>query len=301
MTSPSAADLTVERYLQQQAIARAAAEVAADSWRRISAADIVTTWVAELDRAVTAVAAAQQLAAEGANTYVGATLAAQGADTVPAGLVAPARLAGIASDGRPLASLLYQPAVQSLQAIGAGAKPGRALQLGRASLDMIVRTQVADAGRVATGVAITARPQVGYTRMLSGKSCSRCVVLAGKWYRWNTGFQRHPRCDCIHAPATKGFSTAALVNPRGYFDGLSHAEQDRTFTKAGAEAVRSGADLGQVVNARRGMAAAGTTAESTTRHGIAARGRLMPEEIYRRSDGDRTEALRLLQLHGYLI
>lgn len=301
MTSPSSADLATERQLQQRALARAAAEVTAEAWQRVTASDIVTSWVAELDRATAAVTAAQQLAAGGADGYVRATLAAQGAEPVAAGVVAPARLAGIASDGRPLASLLYQPAVRTLEAIGAGAAPAQALRLGAVSLDMIVRTQVADAGRAAVGVGIAARPQVGYTRMLSGKSCSRCVVLAGKWYRWNTGFKRHPRCDCIHVPATKGFSKAVAVNPHGYFDSLTRAEQDRTFTKQGAEAIRDGADVAQVVNARRGMTAAGTTTESTTRAGVARPGRLMPEEIYRRSDGDRTEAQRLLQLHGYLI
>jgi len=40
--------------------------------------------------------------------------------------------------------------------------------------------------------------------------------------------------------------------PDDYFQSLSKAEQDRVFTKAGAEAVRNGADPAKVVNARRG-------------------------------------------------
>lgn len=301
MASPSPEQLAAARARRQQQIARAAAAAADEAWARIDPGSIARSWVQLLDQPVAAVAGAQQLAASGADAYVTAVLAAQNLEGVEAGTVVASRLAGIASDGRPLATLLYRPAVQTLQAIGAGATPTRALQAGRLALDMIVRTQVADAGRVATGVAITARPLAGYTRMLSGKSCSRCVVLAGKWYRWNAGFQRHPRCDCVHVPTTRPGARALIRSSRGYFDSLSPAEQDRTFTKAGAAAIREGADVGQVVNSRRGMTAAGTTTESTTRAGVARPGRLMPEEIYRRSDGDRTEALRLLQLHGYLI
>lgn len=92
-----------------------------------------------------------------------------------------------------------------------------------------------------------------------------------------------------------------------YFNSLSAAEQDRLFTKAGAEAIRSGADLARVVNARRGMYEAGGrsfTREATTRRGRLpgqSRGpRLMPAQILREAGGDRAEALRLFRLHGYL-
>src|SRR5690606_23965723 len=33
-----------------------------------------------------------------------------------------------------------------------------------------------------------------YVRMLTPPSCSRCTVLAGRWYRKNAGFARHPGC-----------------------------------------------------------------------------------------------------------
>jgi hypothetical protein len=40
--------------------------------------------------------------------------------------------------------------------------------------------------------------------------------------------------------------------PTDYFESLSPAEQERVFTKSGAEAIRLGADPIKVVNARRG-------------------------------------------------
>jgi hypothetical protein len=299
MASPSPADVAAERQATQAAIARHTAKVATDAWAEVDPGRIAQSWALQLDRALAATAGGQMLAAQGADTYVRAALEAQGADVPAAGVVDPRRLAGVASDGRSLVTLLREPVVRTLEVIGQGVPPAEALRVGQVLLDMIVRTQVADAGRAATGIGITSRG-VGYVRQLAPPSCSRCVVLAGKFYRWNTGFQRHPRCDCVHVPTAGGRSRELARSPRGYFDSLSAAEQDRTFGKAGAQAIRDGSDVGQVVNARRGMQAAGTTTESTTRHGVAARGRLMPEEIYRRSQGDRDEALRLLRLHGYL-
>lgn len=70
------------------------------------------------------------------------------------------------------------------------------------------------------------------------------------------------------------------------------------FGKAGAEAIREGADMARVVNARRGMYTAG--GRLFTHESAGRRPRLMPEQILREADGDRGEAIRLLRLHGYL-
>lgn len=101
---------------------------------------------------------------------------------------------------------------------------------------------------------------------------------------------------------------------------MDEAEQDRVFGKAGAQAIRDGADIARVVNARRGMTTAAdpsgrrrlvrderglfTTTEATTRRGRlpgqVAGARLMPESIYEIAKGDRDEAIRLLRAHGYI-
>jgi hypothetical protein len=181
-------------------------------------------------------------------------LTAQRISPVSHGLVNPAALTGVASDGRDLMTLLYQPVITALVGIGSGNDVPRALASGRSVLDMIVRTQVADAGRAADQVAMAARPQVtGYVRMLVGRSCSRCAILAGRHYSWQADFKRHPRCDCTAVPAREDTADDLRTDPRRYFDSLSTAEQSRQFTVAGAEAIRSGADIAQVVNARSGM------------------------------------------------
>jgi hypothetical protein len=150
------------------------------------------------------------------------------------------------------------------------------------------------------GTAIAARPEVtGYVRMIVGKTCPRCLILAGKRYRWNSGFRRHPRCDCRHVPYVESVPDDVTVNPDAYVAALSAEEQDQLLGKAGAEAVRAGADLARVVNARRGVTAAADGRLYTT-EAAGRRPRLMPEQIFRDAR-DRDDAIRLLRLHGYLM
>lgn len=286
-------------HRHQSALARRAATEVGKLWSQIDPNDIAQSWTAQLARAVALLSGTQQLAATGADDYVSRALDAQGASTDALGSVQASALAGVASDGRDLTSLLYQPAITALTAIGGGAAASRALTLGQVHLDMIVRTQVADAGRVATGVATTARPHAtGYIRMVSAGACSRCIILAGRHYAWSSGFLRHPRCHCRNIPASENIPDDLRTDPRAAFDALSTSQQDKAFTKAGAQSIRDGADMGKVVNSRRGMFEAG--GRKFTHEAAGRRPRLMPEQIMREAAGDRAEAIRLLERHGYL-
>jgi hypothetical protein len=283
---------------RQVILARRTATELGRLWRLIDPRRIAGSWGALLPSALVVLGTSQATAAAGAGTYVDDALEAQGAAVAAEGRVAAEMFAGIASDGRPLATLLLEPMIASLELIGKGAAPARALASGRFQLDMITRTQVADAGRVAVGAAITARPDVGgYVRMIVGKTCSRCLILAGRRYRWNSGFRRHPRCDCRHVPYAENVPSDISTDPRAYFDSLSRDEQDEAFGKAGAEAIRQGADMARVVNARRGIYTAGGRTFTTEMAGR--RPRMMPEQILRDAK-DREDAIRLLRLHGYL-
>lgn len=317
----SLAEIAREHSAVRRRLAAVAGDEAARLWGQVAPGRIAASWLAVLPRLLVVLTGAQQAAASRADGYLEEALAEQGVRSRAVGRVSASALAGVASDGRGLGELLYQPVVRSLVAIKARADVDRGLAVGRVSLDMIVRTQVADAGRAADQVAMTARPAVGgYVRLLVGGSCSRCVILAGEFYEWNQGFQRHPACDCLHVPAQEDAPDDVRTDPAAYFRSLDEAEQDRVFTAAGAQAIRDGADIFRVVNARRGMSTAAdslgrrrlvrdeagllTTTEGTTRRGRRAgqtRGpRLMPESIYEIAAGNRDEALRLLAFHGYL-
>lgn len=193
--------------------------------------------------------------------------------------------------------------------------------------DRIVSTLVSDAGRSAMGAFTASRnEEIGHVRTLTPPSCSRCAILAGRFYRWSDGFKRHPRCDCTMMP---GRRSAGLSDPFGAFERGEITDLTRAQTKA----IEDGADISQVVNADRGTQTVNfagrrvrVTTEGTTARGLAfrplsARGttqqrfvtgvrpvtrtvarapRLSPEAIYNVAGENRDEAIRLLRINGYL-
>lgn len=192
---PSPAEVALEHAAFRRRLAVVVAAEAERMWSRVDPARIRVSWAASLARLLVLVTGAQRAAAGRADGYLDEVLDVQGVDPAGEGRVVVSALSGVASDGRRLESLLLRPAITALTGIQRGAGLDRALAGGGAVLDMIVRTQVADAGRVADQVAAVSRPGAsGYVRMLVGKSCSRCAVLAGRWYAYNAGFDRHPRC-----------------------------------------------------------------------------------------------------------
>lgn len=269
-------------------LATAAAVDAARRWARVDPDNIARSWTAQIPATVAVLSAAQFAAADQAEEYLDEF--ADPADQV----VDPRGYAGVASDGGNLASLLYQPAIGALMTIGSGGSAARGLASGRASLDMIVRTQVADAGRAADQAALTARTTVqGYVRQIVGATCARCTILAGRFYRWNAGFQRHPCCDCIHVPATREQwrQSGRLHDSQQVYDSLTVAERQYAgWSLADQKAIAEGADLTFVTN-MKGVTTAGTRRSA---------GRMTTDQIYKRAGGDRDEAIRLLRQNGYL-
>lgn len=271
---------------------------------------------------------AQERLTSGAAEFIPTVLDEQGIKAVPFARVSTLPLIGVAGDGRPVDSLLYGAVTGAKTAVGNGSTPFAALRSSGQWLTTAVGTLLSDTARQSEALHSGVRPVTGYVRMLNAPSCSRCVVLAGKFYRRNTGFQRHPKCDCRHIPSTESIAGDMTVDPIAYFDSLTKAEQDKTFGATGGEALRSGANMNQVVNARRGMQTSQiggrkilTTTEGTTRRGFAyqtlgvsrstdvksagqrysraVRPRLMPETISQIAT-DRADYLRLLSANGYL-
>lgn len=297
----------VAQYKSSQRLQTKAILEGRKAWAQVQGGLISQSWEMILRNSalIATVSAAQLANAAAGASYSADALAEQGSYEPPQGFVNPAAFAGVAADGRSLEGLLYSTAPYVKNLIKSGFSESAALASGRGRLDMLVKTTVADAGRGAAGVDIATRNGVGYIRMLNPPSCSRCSVLAGKFYRWNTGFRRHPGCDCVHA-ASKNFdymvTEGFVLDPYEYFNGLSEAEQDRVYTQAGAQAIRDGADLFQVVNSRRGMNPGGlTTTEGTSRRGVFGRsGRLTPEAIYQKGLS-RDETLKELERYGYIL
>ncbi len=313
MPVPEAAESHYATMLALQALAVTAGQRA---WEQVAQADVVGSWMAASAQLLPVVEQAQFRAAFEGSTYSAMTLAEQAGYVAPSAVTNVAAFAGYASDGRPLDSLLMQPALAAVALLGSGSPVDEALTTGSKLLGRILSTQIADAGRQAAGVDVAAREGVGYVRMTRPGACDRCAIQAGKWFRWNSGFLRHPQCSCVHVANRAGSTAAALseglVNdPYKAFRSLPAEEQDRIYGQGAAQAIRDGADIRQVVNASRGMTPNGMfTLEGTTKYGNAAKGlkpgqrRLTPEGIYdqaRRFGKDRAWTLELLQEHGYIL
>lgn len=326
----AAAELGLAHHENRQQLAVAAAEVALDAWSNVDRNRIAESWISRLPPIGAIVAAAQLGAARQAEPYVAEASAAQGLAGAVEGLVSAAAFAGVASDGRQLLSLLFQPVIAALTALRDGASVDEAMATGHANLDMIVRTQVADAGRAADQVALTAQPKVeGYTRIVVGKTCNRCIILAGRFYSYSEGFLRHPRCDCVMLPTSQAQTAGLVQDPRVIYESMT--KQERTaagWSAAEQDAIDEGADIVQVTNASTRPGAVYTaggrefTREGTTRSGLFGGYDIDPEtgELTRRSRKagakrdrrltvdqiyaeakSRDEALRLLRENAYLL
>lgn len=304
-------DAAVAHYKQMQALQALAVKAARRAWTGVDDRYISESWAPVVSRDLAPVISALQVkAATSGASYGAAALAEQGSWVAPDDFLDPGAFADYGSMGVGLDSTLYHPAIAAKDAISHGASGSQALLSARSVLETIVMTTVADSGRQAASIDVAARKGVGYVRMLNPPSCARCVILAGRFYRWNAGFRRHPRCDCVHVMSTAGSTQAALDeglidNPYDYFHSLSSSEQDAIFGKGYSDAIRDGGDIYQVVNSKRGRIGAFTT-EGTTRRGYASTAlnpgqrRMTPDAIYRTAR-TREEALQALRDQGYIL
>lgn len=115
-----------------------------------------------------------------------------------------------------------------------------------AEFERLVASITQDAARAAQHVAVVARPHIAYVRHLNLPSCSRCVVLAGRVYRYSEGFLRHPGDDCIMVPTT-------IANDDLIYDPVQLARdgQVRGLSRADMAALDKGADFNKLVNTKQ--------------------------------------------------
>ena len=302
-------------------------------WRQVDHDNLYQSWRGLAGNVLGVVMGGQFVAAQMTSPWLGGLLGVD-EDRPDANGINPAAFTGVDGAGRPLAGVLMAPIWTALRLVAQGRPIAQSMAAGQSLLHAIVATAVADAGRAADSVGMAATPAVtGYIRVVEAGACDRCIILAGAEYHTDKAFLRHPRCHCGMEPVTREHRPKP-VSPKDLVAQMSEAQRRKTFGEAGAKALAEGADLGQLVNARRGMQSATVfgrklqiTSEGTTRRGFAARRlaaekgfaktagarngaetgkrlrsktpRLMPEEIFRLAD-DRAHAVRLLRLHGYI-
>jgi hypothetical protein len=195
--------------------------------------------------------------------------------------------------GRSITDTLYGAVTATKQAIGTGRfGQGGSMMIGQSYLGAIVKTLIADASRGADKVSGTGKGYTYYVRVCSGQACSRCAILSGI-RSGPDAFPRHTCCQCTACPVHvdgKGVKDLSSLKgipttPEEYFNSLSKAEQDRIFTQAGAEAIRNGADVTKVVNARRGANGIGYASHGGAKTGPGPRGHFVKTTIGYRPNG----------------
>lgn len=272
--------LASDRQAQLVATSERASRRVLRVWNGARSGDLDAGWDAVAPQVEQIVVSAQVTAARTATGYARAAAAAQNVKTPSARVVGEA-FAGATREGRGILPELYAGVSMTKTLIGRGVGVGQAFHAGAAYMSVMAGTLVRDAGRAADHTAATGRGARYSVRVVHSGACSRCAILAGvKGYR--ADFLRHPGCRCTSMPlfddeTPEGFHRS----PDDYFESLTPAEQDRVFTKAGAEAIRLGADPVKVVNARRGMY------RSSVKHpdGTFGPSRLRPVTIGVKADG----------------
>lgn len=176
------------RFTSVTALDRQVAQQAKAEWYRMSLNDLQGSFANQFVPAVVPDLTMAQAAA--------ATLGARGiASTTgkPVSII-PQGFAGYASDGRSLPGLLAQPLIEVYSNLDNGMDSSLAMDRGWASIDRMLTTQVHDAARQAESVQMVEHKVTYYIRYTEPGPCARCIILAGKHYKINIGFERHSHC-----------------------------------------------------------------------------------------------------------
>ena len=281
-------------YELQQQISAITTASAKKLWKRMGP-DFSSSWADIRPEMLNIVQLGRAAAASSSLGYTSAVLAETGQVAAPVGVVNPSAFLSSAPDGRPMGSLLDETVIKAKIGVQRGSSVSSALDLGGRWLTAMLLTVMADTGRAVVSVDIAQRPTLtGYVRMLNPPSCERCVILAGKYFKWNQGFLRHPRCDCRHVPASEDIGGDLRTDPYAYFKSLSPEAQEKTFGRIEARAIREGADIYRVVNLKgRGLA----TAKGALKFGTPSQ--MTIDDIFRTA-GTRTNAIRMMEREGYI-
>lgn len=305
------------------------------TWRRASP-DFDESWRQLSPQIVGIVSLAQTRLAKLADDYIPAVLEETGQTRAvkASAQVNTAAFAGVTGSGVAVADQLALTPIRAKQAVSTGASSAQALAAAGAWLSGAAGTILSDTSRAVEATGMGVRPVGGYVRMLEPPSCGRCVVLAGKYYRINDGFQRHPECDCRHIPASESVAGDYRVDFHDYLISLSEEEQVKLLgSRANWRAWDEyDADPMQIINSYRwglqtAQDASGQTIRytevGTTKRGLAGKRmrnatqldrfagsvnvdgkrklvRRMPETILTTTQG-REQIVRQLRLYGWVI
>ena len=282
------------------------------SWGSVNPNNIVATWQQQLPTVVRNVAQTQEFVTIDAAAFNAVALAVQGKD-VDVFVDPDDHIGAMPYSGADLASAFAGPAYRALDAIKAGRTVDQAMLSGMADVARLTSNTAFDTAEETT-ITQAVADMTAYQRMPQVGCCIRCSMLTGEYFTTKV-FKRHPHCRCVYVPILEP-ANAPMRSNDAYelFNALTESEQNRIWTKAGAQAIRDGADIFQVGNSiTRGLngrrlgkfTSEGASKRSWYRKlspaGRAGKRRLSVSEIYRRAAGNPDAAKKLLIDYGYLL
>ena len=243
-------EIAETRQARLIAISTAATNRSLRLWRQMDFESLDDSWDRLEPSLLAQTDSAQQAIALSADSYTSKLSQGYDFDEEPSKLN-PLAFVGVDGSGRSSESLLHGAVTTTKEAVGAGLSSVQSMQAGASYLATMTKTLFADTARATDTVSSIGSGYTRYARVVEPGACSRCVVLAGATQF--KPFKRHPACKCSVQPIPAGeYFGNPQYSPSGVFHSMSEAEQDRAFGKAGAQAIRDGADVSQVVSARRG-------------------------------------------------
>lgn len=302
------------------------------TWRKAAGQDFDTAFASAMPDLFAALDDAQlQTATDAMRSTPLVMVGFDGSVAKPGYSADPRQWVGVDGGGYDTLDSMWGAVTAGKQAVKAGASIDVALNRVEMILVLRSKTLLADTQRSVASVSAHSRdPYASYVRGLTPPSCGRCVILAGK-PSGSIPFQRHPQCDCT-ALYAHNIPQGAYSNPNEYLESLDDDALAHTLGgPSNAQAWKDGADLNQLVNARRGGIRSAQfydrtikyTTEGTTRRGFAShrmidsgyandfikqggrytrvgRPRLMPETIYQIAGNDHERAVTMLRKYGWI-
>jgi hypothetical protein len=244
----AADDIAAAHQARVIAISTKASNRTLQLWRRMDLTDLDGSWDAVSPLIVDQADRAQAAMVSTSDSYASKLASAYDFNADNSRIV-PEAFVGVDGSGRETSSLLRGAVTTTKEAIGLGLSATQSFEAGAAYLMSMMKTALADIGRSSDMVSSVGKGFTRYVRVVEPGACSRCVILAGS-DRFKP-FKRHPACKCTCQAVTED-DLAKKYSPDAVFQSMSDSDQDRAFGKAGAQAIRDGADISQVVSARRG-------------------------------------------------
>lgn len=230
-----------------------AVRAARHAWSRVDKNNIRGSW-AHIKQPLTDILSDVQEQAVNAGLDANVDVMAEiGQYSAPDGLINARSFSGYSAGGVALDEWIDRPAIRALEFIKEGISADEALDRVGGLFSSSVATNLADVIRQAQQADIATRKHMGFIRCCNADACKWCIVLSGKIYRYNTGFERHMNCHCYHLPVNLddvGSVMDIAPSPIELFNRMSESEQNKTFGIVGARSIRAGADIGQIVNSR---------------------------------------------------